>query len=375
MLSALKRLVIESQVADWRGVGELDDGYTILLPSPMDIPFMLRLGLEGILNIDTSRCRQILIIPDGWGTDDGAALKRVAAEFDDPRIEYVDLTRKEYRLIRSMRPPGSAATHWMLVVNGTRRARCEYAFLHDADAFFLDTAGLERQYEEAATRGMHTLGVQDRWDPFYREIGYTIPGTWELMYSVRWARSWKPYEHKGRLLQTPHGKNMFDSMLYPQYRDYESGKVGVMEHPPEFVHFNGTIFSYRLYRDAAGEQVADELFRVLLLSLIQTCLDLPEEDRPLPPPEELSRGLTDADAPVGYRSEKNRIGYGEFRTMVEQMCGASVFAGARAERIRREIEPFDRHFEYDPVAPVQTALTDSEMLVASTKPSPAADAR
>ena len=229
MLAWIKELLISSQLPDWRNVGSLDDGYTIILPSPMDMPFLLRLGLEGLRNIATDNCRQILIVPDGWGDDGGAALKAVANEFDDARIQYVELRQRDYWLIRAMRPPGCAATHWMQVVNGTKHTRCKYAFLHDADAFFVDEDGLERQYDEACDRGMHTLGVTPRWDPFFTQLDYTIPGTWELMYSVRWARRRRPYELKGRRIRTPHGPHIFDSMLYPQYLDYESGKVGVSE--------------------------------------------------------------------------------------------------------------------------------------------------
>ena len=41
-------------------------------------------------------------------------------------------------------------------------------------------------------------------------------------------------------------------MLYPQFLDYPSGKVGVMDPAPRFVHFNGTILTYRFFRDAAA---------------------------------------------------------------------------------------------------------------------------
>ncbi len=369
MIDRIKRFLIESHLSDWRKhMVDLEPGYTIVLPSPMDIPFLLRLGLEGIRCVDTTHCRQIIVVPDGWGSDGGASLKAVVAEFDDPRIEYVDLSRREYRLIRSMRPPGCAATHWMLVVNGTRPARCEYAFLHDADAFFLDAGGIERQYREAVERRMYTLGVTPRWDHFFVDLNYKIPGTWELMYSVRWARSRKPYELKGRRVKTQHGVHQFDSMLYPQYLDYESGRIGVMDEPPEFVHFNGTVFSYRLYRDAGQVQIVDELFRVLLLSLIQSALGGKGADGgSLPSVAELSRGLDDPGALVSYRSEVNRRGYPEFRQMVETMCAAPVFRGARSKSIQQDLRVFDDHFEYDPAGGVLPALSPGDTRIAGIR--------
>jgi hypothetical protein len=367
MLGALKRFVISSQLSDWTDVDVLEDGYTIILPTPMDLPFMLRLGLEGLRCINTDDCRQILIVPDGWGDDCGAGLRQVADEFDDPRIELVELTRRDYRLIRSMRPPGSAATHWMQVVNGTRHARCKYAFLHDADAFFLEADGLQRQYNIARERAMHTLGVTARWDPFFVDNGYEIPGTWELMYSVAWARSRHPYELKGRRMATRYGRHTFDSMLYPQFLDYPSGRIGVMPSPPEFVHFSGTIFSYRTFRDCGSRQVTDELFRVLLLAVVETALDVPTERRVLPAVEKLADGLCNSNAVVQYQSAINRRGYAEYRQQVEQMCSSPVFLGKRSDVVRALLRTFDAHFHYDPKAPCQRALDNGEMLVVGVR--------
>jgi hypothetical protein len=328
----------------------------------MDLPFMLRLGLESLRGLDTDHCQQILIVPDGWGDDGGAGLREVANEFDDPRIEFVDLSWRDYKLIRAMKPPGSAATHWMLVVNGTKAACCEYAFLHDADAFFLEKGSVERQYDEALRRGMVTLGVTPRWDPFFKDVEMTIPGTWELMYSVRWARSRPPYALKGRAMPTAHGWQTFDSMLHAQYLDYETGRVGVMHEPPAIVHFNGTIFAYRTYRDRRGESVCDELFRVLLLAAIETALDVPASQRALPEVAELAQGLTDSTAPVFYTAHRNRVGYAEFRCQVEQLCATPVFSGSRAEAIVRALKPFDEHFEYDPGAAVEAAMSVGETI-------------
>ena len=61
----------------WPPSRPLEDGYTILLPSPMDMPFMLRFALEGLRHIDTQNCKQILVVPDAWGTDGGRVLQQV----------------------------------------------------------------------------------------------------------------------------------------------------------------------------------------------------------------------------------------------------------------------------------------------------------
>jgi hypothetical protein len=316
----------------------------------MDMPFLLRYSLEGLRRINTEHCRQILVIPDGWGEDGGKALREVVEAGDDPRVEYVDLPALDVYLNRRLKPPNGASTHWMMTVAGTNHARCEYAFLHDSDAFFLDNEGLERQYRECRDRGMYTLGVTARWDPFFRKLGYAIPGTWELMYSTRWACSRSPYYLKGRLLPTPDGVNEFDSMLYPQYLDYGTGKVGVMETPPRLVHFNGTIVTYRLFRDRDGGQVVDEIFRVLLLALLEEQLPGRAGIRVVPPVEELARGLNDPSAPVVYHTEAASREYPTFRRMIDELCDAPIFRGPRADRIREQIRTFDDYFSDRAVA-------------------------
>ncbi len=344
MLSKLRTLLLATAFGRWRKMGRPESGYTILLPSPMDMPFLLRYALEGLQHLDTTHCRQILIVPDGWGDDRGAALKSVMGEYKDPRLELVDLRWRDYAFIRRTRPPGGAITHWMMVVNGTHQARCEHIFLHDADAFFLEAGGLERQYRECCDRGMYSLGVTARWDPFFERLGYQIPGTWELMYSSRWARSRPPYALKGRRLQTADGEAEFDSMLYPQYLDYPTGKVGVMALPPKFVHFNGTIFTYRIFRDRAGQTVVDELFRILLLAILEEIVPGHSTRRVVPTIPELINGLSKASSSVSYLGTSVARNYREFKDQINVLCDSPIFAGERAQRVRTLIEPFDRHF-------------------------------
>ena len=84
---------------------------------------------------------------------------------------------------------------------------------------------LERQYRECRDRGMDTLGVTARWDPFFDEVGYRSPATWELMYSTRWARATARRRPQGAAGATrPRGRHEFDTMLYPEYLDYASGQ-------------------------------------------------------------------------------------------------------------------------------------------------------
>jgi hypothetical protein len=340
-----KGLLLRLLFGRWRRRSAFEEGYTILLPSPMDMPFLLRYALEGLRRMDTTHCKQILVVPDGLGDDRGEALRKVVDAFAaaDPRIEMVRLRAIDYAVIRAL-PRGAAATHWMIVVNGTLFARCGHAFLHDSDAFFLEADGLERQYLECRDRGMSALGVTARWDPAFVQQGYRIPGTWELMYSTRWARSRPPEELKGRMRETHAGMIEFDSMLYPMFVDYPAGKVGVMEHPSRFVHFNGTIVTYRMFRDKAGRPVIDELFRLLLLSILEELVPDESGTRVAPTVAELARGLEDASAPVTYGTQIATQEYPTFRKMIDELCEAPIMQGERSARIRELIRPFDDYY-------------------------------
>jgi hypothetical protein len=326
----------------WRRRCAFEDGYTIVLPSPMDMPFLLRYALEGLAHLNTENCRQILVVPDGCVDDRGDALERVIETFDDPRVALVQPRAIDYFLFKRMKPVGGAATHWMMAVLGIEHARCGQAFLHDADAFFLEADGLERQYRECRDRGFSALGVTARWDPIFAEAGYVIPGTWELMFSTRWARSWSPFALKNGWHRTRHGSFEFDSMHYPMYQDAPLGTIGVMDPPPRFVHFNGTIGSYRYFRMGRGK--VDELFRLLLLAILEDLIPSVGE-RVVPTVAALARGLTDPDQPVSYNSAVAIEQYPIFRRLLDEICTAPIFTGSRADRIRELVRPFDAHFE------------------------------
>lgn len=355
------RVAFASWPAEATPVDRLEPGYTILLPSPMDMPFLLRFAMEGLRSLDLTHCREIIVVPDAWGTDGGRALMEVADQFSDLPVRCLSLKPRDYRWVRRLKPRGGSATHWLAVVNGTGVVRTTHCLLHDADAFFLDAGGLERQYAETIGRGMHALGVDARWDPFFVEAGMSIPGTWELMYATAWARSRGPVALKGRWALTDRGPFVFDTMLQPQYEDYGTGRIGVMGTPPRFVHFNGTIVSYRAYRDRGGAGVSDDLFRVLLLALLEDAVAVSAEHRVALPLAELAQGLTDASAPVRYTEAIQRRGYAEFRHMLQELMDSPLFAGARAARVATAVAPWDAHFAYDPSAPVVAALSQGQV--------------
>ena len=282
--------------------------------------------------------------------------ERVIETFDDPRVELIRPRAIDYFLYKRMKPVGRAATHWMMVVLGIEHARCGHAFLHDADAFFLEADGLERQYRECRDRGFSALGVTARWDPFFAEAGYVIPGTWELMFSTRWARSRSPFALKNGWHSTQHGAFEFDSMHYPMYlrcslRDDRRHGASPAPRP---LQWNDRLLP--LFPD--GPRKGRRVVPVAPAGDARGSDPVPHGGRVVPTVDELVRGLTDPDQPVSYNSAVAIEQYPIFRRLLDELCTAPIFAGPRADRIRRMIRPFDAHFEPLVAAALADAASD-----------------
>ncbi len=166
----------------WRYRPELQEGYSILLPMPADMPFLLRLALEGFRGIDTSHCRQIIVIPDGSTRGDISAIEATMRELSEPRIQLVRPRRRDLFFMRHTPEP-----HWLQLILGAEASRCRYAIVHDVDAFFLGRGDLEGMYQTCDERGLYTLGISARCDPFFQQRGMRMPCTWELMFFDRMA--------------------------------------------------------------------------------------------------------------------------------------------------------------------------------------------
>src|SRR5205823_3476461 len=111
------------------------------------------------------------------------------------------------------------------------------------------------------------------------------------------------YMHKGQIRTTPDGTNTFDVMLYPEYMDYCTGRIGVMRDPPAFVHFSGTVATFRAFQRSRGQHVTDELFRLLGLAILEELIVAEKRERTLPSISELAEGLTNPNAPILYTNK------------------------------------------------------------------------
>lgn len=334
--------------------GVLQAGYSVILPTPQDTPFLLRLSLENICALELGPCRELFVVGDGRAAP-LSRLQRVIDELGDARVRLLPLSSTQrFMADRIPRADGGANfRHWVTIVRGVQEAQTQHLFLHDIDSFWAHPTRIREQYEACVAADATTMGVTERWDPFFENRPARMPATWELMFDTAWARSKRPSDHKGGPRQTAEGLHTFDTMLWPQFNDLASGRVKLMEalEPGDYVHFNGTITTLRTYqrlmRQKPNQKVIDEMFRLLLLSLWETTGGDPDEPRLTPRPDQLAEGMTDERAPIQYRGEQCDRGYGEFRQIIGRLASVNCFSEWRWAEIETMLRPFDTHFNYE----------------------------
>jgi hypothetical protein len=168
-LRDLKRSLLYGR---WKSGSNLrEDGYSILLGCPMDMPFLLRLAFRVLSHTDTSKCNEILVVPDGSSEDGGKAIKTVIDEISDPRVRYVEPGLR-WKVIMPY-----IHNHPAMMVMGTETASNRFVFIHDLDAFFTHCDTIEQLFDEFKARSLVAMGVTARWDPKFLELDYKIPGT------------------------------------------------------------------------------------------------------------------------------------------------------------------------------------------------------
>jgi hypothetical protein len=339
----LHRFLKWSFYGNWPECPCLEDGYTIFLVIPADMPFLLRFALEGIRHLQLPNCKQILVISDGSASD--RTLRNIVAEHGDQRLRYVPLKPIDKILLNIPRSDGSGNfRHFTSILRGILATTTEAIYLHDADAFWLEEGGVESQYREFREREMYTLGVTARKE--FREQGLAIAATWELILSNSWVRTRLPAEMKSGWYPLPNGQwKWFDTLLYDEYMDYSSGRIGVMLNPPKLLHFYGTVIQYRRWqRNGRSKPTEDKTFVLLLLSILAEAIPEGRQDSLLPHPHQLACGLSDASAPITYLDQAAPTKYAEFRNNIDVLCSGPAFSNDVTRRIYDLLAPFDEHF-------------------------------
>jgi hypothetical protein len=132
-------------------------GYCIIMPMPEDMPFLMRLAIEGLKCIDTSNCQQFIVVGDGYGNDGCSQIKRELQRSAELNIELCELSFLQRMVARRVSCP-----HPISIINGGSKSRCDFAFLHDADAFFVDRSCIENTFQYCSGNDMDAVGVTAR---------------------------------------------------------------------------------------------------------------------------------------------------------------------------------------------------------------------
>jgi hypothetical protein len=236
---------------------------------------------------------------------------------------------------------------WLQFVTGIDESRTTHAIWHDSDLFLGEPDYLRRHYEAISDRKLALLGLSEAWDDtFRREHGREhMVSTWELAFDVDWARSFKPWEHRGHDGELDGRPITYDITFWPQTRTPPE-RIALAADEPPFVHFNHTIGTYRNFQRAlrGGEPFEDSGFRVLLVRLLADLLDDSDWDYEAPAAADLLRGVEDPGATVTFRSDEARETYPEFRAQLAGLIGSGFLSEERSHALARAIEPWDAAF-------------------------------
>jgi hypothetical protein len=133
--------------------------------------------------------------------------------------------------------------HFTQLIRGIDDTTTEYAVLHDSDLFLPSGNFLETQYKTCCDRNLAVYGVEPR-RSMIREDRNTFVATWEMTFSIKWAKSFSPAMHKGQISIIKGRRQEFDTTLLPQYLT-DNALIDYNSSNHIFYHFRYVIATYR----------------------------------------------------------------------------------------------------------------------------------
>jgi hypothetical protein len=322
--------------------GQPAPGYTALLPVPADLPVFLKIAMSTIQSQDPAGLVETLVVPDRPSPQFAKAFESVRAAWPERSIRLVMLRPIDRLITGWINSPHT--NHWLQLLNGLEAARTRHVLLHDADLFITDKHFLAKQYAELLRSGGACLGVNPVWDPWYRENQLDhVTATWELMFDAQWARSFKPWMHRGHHGVVAGKRHEFDTMLLPQALT-EPSRITRRAEDFGFVHFNYVICTYRWFQEQqrrGKEPYVDEHWRLLLIRLLVDAFESTESEAQIPSLSELQKAITGQSLRVDYRGAAAGKNYPEFRNKLRQLMEAGVLRSHQLDSLARGIAPFD----------------------------------
>ena len=317
-------------------------GYSIIMITPGDLPFFLKIALEVCALQDPEHLVETIVVPDSklaWGFSD--LLQQWAKDYPISPVRLVTLNPFEIAFNRYHRNPFNNC--WHQLIRGIEALKTPHALLHDMDLFILEPNFLKRHYEACLAKGVACLGVSKVWDSWYTEQGLDhLVATWELMFESSWARSFQPWEHRGHNGIVAGQSHAFDMMLWPQC---QTPPQQIARHQKEwgFIHFNHVISTYRRFQQSKGAY-EDSYFRILLMRLLIDAYDRSGWRYDIPSLDVLKKGLITSSNRVTYLQEETRQNYPEFRSKLQSLIDSKILDDEKVSILSEGIRSFDRVF-------------------------------
>jgi hypothetical protein len=345
--------------SSWRkpAVQARTPGYSVLLAVPADLPVFLKIAMGTINAQHNEGLVETLVIPDVPSPAFRRAYELAKQDWTNGPIRLVTLRPLERFITSRINSPHT--NHWLQMTNGVEAATSTHALLHDADLFITDRNFLASHYAAMTTRNdLACLGINPVWDKWYAQNGLGhVTATWELLFDVEWARSFKCWMHRGHNGVVNGKAHEFDTMLQPQCLT-EPARITRHQGDWGFVHFNYVICTYRWFQEAdrAGKgPYKDEFWRILLIRLLADAYQSTETEADVPGLAELRLGLTGQSKRIDYRGDKARKEYPEFRAKLQQLIDSGILDQRRVRVLQEGVAPFDVAMDWTPAA--EPALT------------------
>jgi hypothetical protein len=317
------------------------EGYSLLLAIPGDLPVFLKIALAVCAAQDKRHCLEVIVTPDQRSTGFRQVFESCQKNWQGPPLRLTELNWIENWLTTTAKNPGT--NHWLQIIRGINAARTRFALLHDADLFITDRQFLKKHYELCADKQLDCLGVSPAWDGWFARNGYDyLTATWEMMVNVDWVRQWAPWVHRGQMRHFQGEEHLFDTLYWAECHT-EPSRIGRNEGEHGFVHFNYVISTYRQFQRSTGS-FEDTRFCLLLIRLLINAFDPSDWPYDIPNISILMQGLTQATSRVTYLSDETAGNYAVFRDKLNQLLQSGYIESSIARQMEMELRPFDAHF-------------------------------
>lgn len=317
-------------------------GYSVLLPVPGDLPVFLKIAMGTINAQQNAGLVETLVIPDSPSPEFESAYERAKKDWSNGPIRLVKLRPIERFVTKRINSPHT--NHWLQMTNGAEAATSTHALLHDADLFITDKNFLAGHFTAIAGKDLACLGINPVWDKWYAENGLGhVTATWELMFNIDWARSFKPWMHRGHNGVVAGKAHEFDTMLLPQSLT-EPERISRHQGDWGFVHFNYVICTFRWFQEnekLGKPAYQDEYWRILLVRLLVDAFESTETEATVPSLADLQKALTGQSNRIDYRGEATAKNYAEFRAKLQQLIDSGILDERKLRVLREGIAPFD----------------------------------